>query len=41
VFIGLATLLGLRIRKLKFQKEYQPLINDLETIQNDIRGDAQ
>jgi hypothetical protein len=40
VIIGLATLLGLKIRKLKFQKEYQPLINELQTIQNDIKGDA-
>jgi hypothetical protein len=38
-FIGLATLMGLKIRRKKFQKEYQPLIDELKSIHDEIEGD--
>lgn len=37
VFLMVVFALGLRIRKRKFRKEYQPLIDELETIINDFK----
>jgi len=39
LFIVLATVIGLRIRKIRFSKEYQPLIDEVNTIQQDLKGD--
>jgi len=37
-FILLAAPLGLKIRKMKFNKEYQPLIDELEAVSADMKG---